>query len=64
MHLANADYKQLKQLRDDPAHRLEESAALRLGQHGYLTQTAGRVVLTDEGRRALLEWERAAWLPT
>ena len=64
MNLAHADYEQLKRLRDDPAHACDEGAALRLLQRGYLAQAAGRYALTDEGRKALLDWERAAWLPT
>jgi len=64
MHLAMADYEQLKQLRDDPAHRLDEGAALRLIQRDDLARTADYDALTDAGRKALLDWERAAWLPT
>ena len=64
MHLTNADYEQLKQLRDAPAHRLDEGVALRLSQRGYLARTAEHDALTDAGRKALLDWERAAWLPT
>jgi len=64
MHLAMADYAQLKQFRDDPAHRLDAGAALRLSQRGYLARTADHDALTDAGRKALLDWERAAWLPT
>ncbi|WP_161883554.1 hypothetical protein [Deinococcus alpinitundrae] len=64
MHLANADDEQLKQLRDDLAHRLDEGAALRLSKRGYLARTADHAALTEAGRKALLDWERAAWLPT
>jgi len=64
MHLTNADYEQLKQLRDNLAHRLDEGAALRLSQRGYLARTADPDALTNAGRKALLDWERAAWLPT